>query len=59
MTWHLPIATMSRVDDSTARLLAGTFGGRDRGERTDMPADAARMVLSPEQWRQRHERRAA
>lgn len=52
MSWTIPVATMCRVDDSTARLLAGTFYEPERSERASIPADSARMVLSPEQWRQ-------
>lgn len=54
MSWTIPVATMCRLDDSTARLLAGTFHAPERAEREPMPADSASMVLSPEQWRARN-----
>lgn len=59
MSWTIPVATMCRLDDSTARLLAGTFHAPERAEREPMPADSASMVLSPGQWRARSVRAAA
>ena len=59
MTWHLPVATMARLDDTTARLLAGTMPEPPRGEKTPIPADSARMVLTVDQWRARHREVAA
>lgn len=55
----LPLAVMARVDDSTARLLAGTFGTTDRGEREPIPTDSARMVLTVDQYRALYGRKAA
>ena len=60
MTWLLPLSTMVRVDDTTARLLAGTMTTHDPHTRTEaVPANSADLVLTPDQWRARHRKAAA
>ena len=50
--WFIPVATMARVDDTTARMLAGTIAESPRGERDD---DApVGPVITPDEWRARH-----
>jgi len=59
MTWQLPVATMARLDDTTARLLAGTLTASNRRERQPIPADSAELVLTVDQWRARHGKKVA
>lgn len=59
-TWTLPVATMARLDDTTARLLAGTMTTPVRSDdRAPIPADSAAMVLTVDQWRRKYGRRVA
>lgn len=50
MGWRIPVETMERVDDTTARLLAGTLGTVPRGERDEVTGGP---VLTPAEWRAR------
>lgn len=59
-TWHLPVATMARVDDTTARLIAGTIATYDPHIRTEViPEGSASMVLTVEQYRRTYGRQVA
>ncbi len=49
---RLPLETMERLDDTTARLIAGTLAPREIRDESD-DADRPTQCLTVEQWRAR------
>lgn len=50
---RLPLDVMERVDDTTARLIAGTLAPRHTRDEHVAPVDG--QCLTVEQWRSRHD----